>query len=334
MAGEGPVDVCVPGLAIGEGEGAAGGLVDEAGLVEAGLVKDVADALADADVVIVENLCSLPLVPAAWAAVAQVLRGRPALLRHHDLPWQRERFRGRPAPPDNPAWVHVTINRMSEEELRERGIACTTVYNAFDTDVVPVGRHEARAVLGLEELAGGRTIVLQPTRAIARKGVPDGLRLAEELGALYWLTGSAEEGYGPTLSALFARARVPVLHRPVEDVALAYAAADLIAFPSTFEGFGNPVVESAVHRRPAAVASYPVLEELRAFGFQWLPALSPAVVREWLESPSSSSSSASAAQRRRQAVVDHNLAVAKRHFSLAALPDRLAALFEEQGWAP
>ena len=42
-------------------------------------------ALDGCDLVVVENLCSLPLNPAAGDAVAAALRGRPAILRHHDL---------------------------------------------------------------------------------------------------------------------------------------------------------------------------------------------------------------------------------------------------------
>ena len=71
VAGEGPVDRCVPGLSLT----AAGTPPSDA---------EVSDALADADLVIVENLCTIPLNLPAARAVARTLGGRPAVLHHHD----------------------------------------------------------------------------------------------------------------------------------------------------------------------------------------------------------------------------------------------------------
>lgn len=303
VAGGGVADVLLPGLDI-EAEEAPSGPAVEA-------------ALADADVVIVENLCSLPLNPAAAELVASALRGRPAVMRHHDLPWQHARFADCPAPPDDAAWVHVTTNDLSRHQLAGRGITATTMRNRFAPDGWGEGRVSARASLGV---GLSDVLVLQPTRAIARKRVPVALALAEALGAHYWLLGPAEQGYEVELEPLLGAARVPV-HRG--DLGLpaahAYAACDVVAFPSSWEGFGNPVIESALAMRPLAVSTYPVLEELRSYGFRWFDAERPVEVREFLVAPD-------------VALLEYNRSVAVEHFSLDELAGEVAALFASAGW--
>ncbi len=125
-------------------------------------------------------------------------------------------------------------------------------------------RHRARRGCGTPlGVDPEQLLVLHPTRALPRKNVAGGLRLAAELGATYWLLGQAEDGYGPELGELLARARCPVVLGPPSGspgftVADAYRACDVVTLPSTWEGFGNPSVESAVHRRPLAIGPYPV----------------------------------------------------------------------------
>jgi mannosylglucosylglycerate synthase len=307
VAGLGPVDHLLPGLAIGAGEPPGR--------------SELEDALADADLVVVENLCSLPLNPAASDLVARVLSARPAVMRHHDLPWQRDSTASMPPPPDDPAWQHVTVNALSRQQLAEHRIAATLIYNRFDTAREPGDRERTRLRLGIDSR---RALVLQPTRAIPRKNVPGGLHLAERLGADYWLLGPAEDGYGPELDRVLATARTRVIRGSpagaTVSAADAYAASDAVVMPSHWEGFGNPAVESAVHRRPLAVGSYPVARELEAFGFEWfrLDAVGP--LARWLESPDTE-------------LLDHNHGVAARHFDLADLPDELGRLFDAAGWA-
>jgi len=307
VAGQGSAHRVVPGLAIADPS------APQAGEVQA--------ALAGADLVVVENLCSLPLNPRAASVVAGCCRGRPTILHHHDLPWQRAHFAHYPPPPDDPAWRHVTINDLSRRQLAERGIDATLIYNTFDTEITAGRRNVVRHALGVLDR---ELLVLQPTRALPRKNIPAALALARALGATYWLLGPAEDGYGPELGRLLAEAPCPVrrgLPRPLSgsagpwSMADVYAASDVVALPSTWEGFGNPALESAVHRRPLAIGSYPVASELAQFGFEWFDASDPAPLAHWLERPD-------------PALLERNLTVARRHFSTADLPARLAPVLE------
>jgi glycosyltransferase involved in cell wall biosynthesis len=273
----------------------------------------LAAALGDVGLVVVDNVCSLPMNPAVGEAVAQCLAGRPAVLRHHDLPWEREQYAGFTSwPPDDPQWRHVTINEPARRALAERrGIAATTVYHGFDEQPCPWRRAEVRAALGV----GREPLVLQPTRGIPRKNVATGLALAAALGGTFWLTGPAEDGYGAELDRLLRAGGVPVRRGlpPGTPMAAAYAACDVVALPSSWEGFGLPLVESALHRRPLAVGDFPVARELAALGFRWFDAAQPQPLRRWLDDPDAT-------------VLDRNEVLARRHFGMEALTHRLGLL--------
>jgi glycosyltransferase involved in cell wall biosynthesis len=282
---------------------------------------ELTDALATADLVVVENLCSLPLNPAAARVVATVCAGRPTLLHHHDLPWQRPHLADLPPPPDDPAWAHVTINELSRSELAARGLRATTIYNTFDPDPPAGDRAATRRALGVPE---GRPLLLQPTRALARKNIPAALAVAEALGGTYWLLGPAEDGYGPELERLVARARCPVVRGEPEhgcSMADAYAACDLVLLPSSWEGFGNPSVESATHRRALVIGAYPVAAELAAFGFRWFSPTDTGQVAAWLADG-------------HEELLVHNHRVAATHFNLADLPGRLADILRGMASLP
>jgi glycosyltransferase involved in cell wall biosynthesis len=307
VAGEGPVDRLLPGLAIGAAEPPERDAVDS--------------ALDDADLVVVENLCSLPLNPGAAAVVAGAIRNRRAVLHHHDLPWQRPQYAACPPPPDDRAWVHVTVNELSRQELAQVGITATVVRNAFDTDAPEGDRGGTRRALGLDDET---RLVLQPTRAIPRKNVAGGLALAQRLGATFWLLGPAEDGFGPELDRLVAAATCPCVLGaaalgPDWRVQDAYAACDVVVLGSTWEGFGNPAIESAVYRRPLAIGPYPVAAELAAFGFRWFALDDAPGLSACLDAPD-------------PALLEHNHDVARAHFSLRALPDRIDRVLRSAGW--
>lgn len=282
----------------------------------------VAEALNDADLVVVENLCTIPLNLHAARAVADALRGRPAILHHHDPPWQRERFAHvAELPPDDPAWRHVTINDLTRRQMADRGIVATTIHNGFRTDPPAGDRSRTRAALGLGD---DDRLVVHPVRAIPRKAVDRGIALAEMLDATYWLPGPAEDGYGPELARLLAVARCPVVRHRAPSRADLYAAADLVAFPSTWEGFGNPPIEAALALRPVAVGPYPVADELRALGFRWFDVDEAEAIAGWLDS--------NADERERWLAEERRVAV--EHLSFERMTSRLESLLDEAGWLP
>ncbi|HEY8092737.1 MAG TPA: glycosyltransferase [Acidimicrobiales bacterium] len=308
VAGEGPVDRVLPGLAL-----------DAPRPPER---AELERALDGADLVVVENLLTIPMNLPASRVAAEVLRGRPALLHHHDPPWHRARFAHvTELPVDDPAWRHVAISRLAARELTERcGIRAEVIYNALEVDAPPGDGSALRTAL---ELEAGRPLLLHPVRAIDRKEVPTALALATAVDGVYWLPGPAEEGYGPTLADVLRGATIPVRRVPFAeaDRAAAYAAADAVLFPSSWEGFGMPPIEAAIARRPVVVGPYPVADELRAMGFRWLPADDPGPLRRALAAPASMADD-----------LGHNHALARAHFSLGQLRDALEDLLGRAGW--
>ena len=101
----------------------------------------------------------------------------------------------------------------------------------------------------------------------------------------FWLTGPAEHGYGAELDRLLAACAVPVTLGLGPGPTDAYAAADVVVFPSTVEGFGNPVIETVVARRPLVVGHYPVIDEILAHGFDFFALDEPEAVAKFLDHP-------------------------------------------------
>ena len=96
-------------------------------------------------------------------------------------------------------------------------------------------------------------------------------------------------------------------------MAAAYAACDVVVLPSSWEGFGLPLIEAALHRRPVVVGDFPVARELAAFGFAWSSPADTDAVRAFLAAPDTG-------------LLDRNEEVARRHFGTDALTRRLELL--------
>lgn len=321
VAGTGSADHLLPVL-----DGAA----DPA---EVAALGRLADLFVPADLVVLENLGAVPVV-------TSLLRGHRAVLRHHDLPWQDAAVASltRPVPaqlgdpaaradrsyvrlPDDQAWQHVTINERSRLELAARGITACTIYHMFDPDPRPGRRDATRSALGVGD---GERLLLQPTRGATPKNVAGGLLLASALRAAYWLLGQVDPSYQVLFDQLVGESRARVVAGATSGSGAsgitlddAYAASDVVALPSTWEGFGNGAVESALRGRPFAAGRYPVAAELRRYGFSWFDCQEPAPIARFLDSPD-------------PFVTERNEKVARLRFSTDQLPERLTGLLTRQ----
>ena len=290
----------------------------------------LAAALAGIDLVVVENLCSLPLNVEAATVAADVLArhdGR-VLFHHHDLPWERPHLADIDAfPPRRPNSLHVTINEQARDALSNRGIDSVVIRNAFDLDPEPGSRDTTRRAFGF---ADHDLVVLQPTRAIPRKEVGAGIAFAESVRASldadhrdrvvrFWITGPPEDGFDAELDRLIEAAAIPVTVGRAPSPADAYAAADLVVLPSSWEGFGNPVIEALVAGRPLAAARYPVLEELLDLGLTIPDLQDPSAVARLIDQPDTRADAS-------------NRACMRTHFDLADLPDRIRTTLAGIGW--
>ena len=304
VAGEGTAEFIIDGLAIDATSPPS--------------LEQLRDVLGPCDVVIVENIVSLPLNVVARDSLYEVLDGRKAIFHHHDFASQRQHLAHLEGPRTQHQWRHVTINELSRRELLGHGIDAHTIMNSFDCDP-PVGNRGAtRRALDIQD----EMLVLFPSRVIARKNIAAAFQLCSSLGAVLWILGPAEDGYGPTLDQLISDANIAVRRGMPPGLRIhdAYAACDLVVVSSTWEGFGNPVLESVTHRRPLALHHYPVAEEIVAFGFEFFGLDDVGGIQRFLEDGG-------------ETMLDSNFDVARRHFNVADLSSRLSTLLVTLGIA-
>ena len=256
------------------------------------------------DALVVENAWAIPMqLPLAVALKALVEhRGLPTISHNHDYWWERDRFANcvvpdvleAAFPPALPSVRHASISSLAAASLQQRrGLASTVVPNVFDFDHPrPSPRHDVRRDMR-SELGMGETglLIVQPTRVIPRKGIELTIELAGRLGdpeAVVLITSPAgDEGldYLIALERQAERAKVNLRYaadrfapdlegrpiNPAHSLTEAYLAADLIAYPSLYEGFGNAIIEAVFFGKPVFVNRYPVYDaDIRPLGFRFV----------------------------------------------------------------
>jgi glycosyltransferase involved in cell wall biosynthesis len=252
------------------------------------------NALANVDVLIAHNVCSLHKNLMLTAAIQRLDRPRK-ILWHHDLAWTTPRYRaelhdGYPWDLLRTDWGarHVVVS-----ELRQRELADLMHIPIESIAVVPNGIDQATffklspitlALLKQIDLAQAAPILLLPVRLTPRKNIELALRTLASLrrsmpDAILIVTGPlgahnpANEAYFEKLKNLRAElnlsgaaiflAELSDTYLPDEVIADFYRLADALLLPSREEGFGIPIIEAAFSKLPVFCTD---IAPLRALG--------------------------------------------------------------------
>jgi glycosyltransferase involved in cell wall biosynthesis len=313
------------------------------------------------DALIVENAWAIPMHLPLGVALRRLVEetGIPTIAHNHDYWWERERFAGsvvpevleQAFPPELPNVRHVSINSLAAAKLRQlRGIDSLVVPNVFDFDQ-PLPRHnrrvrtQMRRELGMDD-AG--LLVVQPTRVVPRKGIELAIELVGRLrdpdSVLLITSPAGDEGleYLVELELLAQRAGVRLQYAadrfepdhegipigPAHTLGEAYAAADLVTYPSLYEGFGNALIEAIFHGKPLLVNRYPVyVSDIAPLGMDLIE-IDGTITDEAVEQVRAVL--ANPARQRR--IARRNFEIAQQHLSYKVLRRRLRHLLN--GTAP
>lgn len=311
-------------------------------------------ALADfgVDAIIAQNSLTIPMNIPLGIALVHIIQeqGLGCVAHHHDFYWERQRylingvddFLRYAFPPSLPQIQHVVINSVAAEEFSRRtGLSCRIIPNVMDFSSPPDPPDEYarkfRTQIGLDE---DELLILQPTRIVARKGIEHSVELVRRLPGLRaklvitHAAGDEGESYYNFLHLFSDLIKVNVVfaeqwladHRgtaengelqfTLDDV---YRVADLVTYPSDYEGFGNAFLEAIYYRRPILCKRYPIFrKDIEPCGFQ-LIAFDEFLTRETVEEVVSLLRD----ERAGAEMTEHNYNVARRNFSYEVLEEEL-----------
>ena len=310
------------------------------------------------DLLIAENCLTIPLnIPLGVALVEVIIEtGLPCIAHHHDFVWERPRFLLNAVPdflhmafpPPLSSIDHVVINSLAGREFSRRtGLAARLVPNTMDFANPPPGMDDYasdfRASIGVAE---DDLIILQPTRIVQRKSVELTIELVHRLDdPRYRLvathSGDVEGQQYPQrvqdyadlmgvdivyaekwISSERARTVNGDKQYAIWDV---YPHADLVAYPSSYEGFGNAFLEAVYFGKPIFCNRYAIFRtDIEPFGFHAV-VMDGFVTNEVVEEVRE----ILADENRRRAIAAHNYELGRKHFSFEAIEPELKALMEK-----
>lgn len=254
----------------------------------------------DIGLLLVENALTIPMNIPLGLALTELIAETSitTVAHHHDFYWERDRFLinavtdylNMAFPPNLPTIEHVVINSYADQQLSLRtGISAEVAPNIMDFENPPPPpddyTRDVRQALGIED---DELFILQPTRVVQRKGIEHAIELLRRLGMKAKLVIShdaGDEGYEyqkrleeyaklMKVDLLFAADIVNENRGQTEDGRKIYTLediypyADLVTYPSTFEGFGNAFLEAVYFHKPIVVNTYSIYtKDIKPKGF-------------------------------------------------------------------
>lgn len=314
------------------------------------------------EVLIPQNILAIPMHVPLGLAMTEVIAetGLPTIAHHHDFAWERERFVVSAVndylraafPGATPGMEHVVINSMAQKEMARRcSRSAAIIPNVFDFETPAPAlddyNRDLRRELGLAETDW---LILQPTRVVARKGIEHAIdlvrRLQDPRAKLVISHPAGDEGnaYMQMLRDRIEDAQIDVRFianrigetrgttadgQKIYTLFDVYPHADLVTYPSYYEGFGNAFLEAIYFRKPVVVNTYAVYaRDIEPLGFKTI-AMSQLVTREVVDQ--TRAVLASPLLREEWAKINYDLGMKYFSYSVARrkLSARLANLFGE-----
>jgi glycosyltransferase involved in cell wall biosynthesis len=309
----------------------------------------------DIEILIAQNSLTIPMnIPLGLALATFIAEtGFPTIAHHHDFYWERDRFSVNAVadilsmafPPAIPSIAHATINTFAQEALsHRRGVSSILIPNVLDFESPPPEPDDyARHFRQDANLQDDDIVFLQPTRVVPRKGIEHSIAVVAELknpkAKLIVSHKSGDEGdeYKNALQEIAHHSGVDLrfVHEIVDDerghlpdgrriytLEDVYSQADLITYPSSYEGFGNALLEAFYYRKPVLVNRYSIfVSDIEPRGFRVI-AMNGYLTREVIAHVEKVISD----NDYRQAMVDHNFELGRAFFSYMVLRRKLRAL--------
>ncbi|MCL2066346.1 MAG: glycosyltransferase family 4 protein [Treponema sp.] len=246
------------------------------------------------DLLIPENALTIPMnIPLGLALTELIAEtGIPTIAHHHDFSWERQRFSVNCVsdylsvafPPKLHSINHVVINSEARQQLSFRcGLSSIVIPNVLDFDTSPPEIDDyARTMRKDLGVGDDETLLLQPTRIVARKGIEHAIELASRLkdkkAKLLISHQERDEGsdyYSRTMEYAALLGVEVIIHSDIIGAERGltetghkkyslndcYLNADFVTYPSTYEGFGNAFLEALWFKKPVLVNRYSIFQQ-------------------------------------------------------------------------